>query len=104
MIPTMSDRSSAGFLDGVFDRTLGNLRHTWRNSAAPAGAAWAGARRPELSTEDMDKVRDQLRDCLDGKGGEVSARARAAALGRTYLALNELGGRRFLHVPGSRVN
>ncbi|HUB95929.1 MAG TPA: malonyl-CoA decarboxylase [Stellaceae bacterium] len=93
----MSDRSSAGFLDGVIDR-IGNLRLTWRNIAASARVALAGAPRPDLSTEDMDHVRDQLRDCLEGKGGEVSARARAAALGRTYLALNEIGRERFLRV------
>ena len=100
----MSDRSSAGFLDGVIDRTLGNLRHTWRNIAASARGALAGAPRPELSTEDMDRVRDQLRDCLEGKGGEVSARARAAALGRTYLALNEIGRGRFLRVLASEFD
>jgi malonyl-CoA decarboxylase len=94
----MSDRSSAGFLDGVIDRTLGNLRHVWRDIAASARGALNGAPRPDLSTEDVDRVRDQLRDCLDSKGGEVSARARAAALGRTYLALNEVGRGRFLRV------
>ncbi len=46
----------------------------------------------------MYRLRTQLRDCLEGKGGEVSARARAAALGRTYLALNDAGRERFLRV------
>src|SRR6202034_3438179 len=54
--------------------------------------------RPDLSSEDVDRLRIQLRDCLDGRGGEVVARARAAALGRTYLALNEGGRERFLRV------
>jgi malonyl-CoA decarboxylase len=36
--------------------------------------------------------------CLDGRGGEVTARARAADLGRTYLALNSAGRERFLHL------
>jgi malonyl-CoA decarboxylase len=39
-----------------------------------------------------------MQSCLDGAGGEVSARARAAELGRTYLALNQAGRERFLHV------
>jgi malonyl-CoA decarboxylase len=39
-----------------------------------------------------------MRDCLDARGGEVSARARAAELGRTYLALSPLGRERFLRV------
>ncbi len=81
MTQPMSDRSSTGFLDTVIDRTVGSLRHTWRNIAASARVALAGAPRPDLSTEDIDRVRDQLRDCLDGKGGEVSARARARRSG-----------------------
>src|SRR5215831_742226 len=36
--------------------------------------------------------------CLDGRGGEVSARARAADLGRTYLALDAAGRERFLRL------
>ncbi len=37
-------------------------------------------------------------NCLDGHGGEVTARARAAALGRSYLALNGAGRERFLRL------
>jgi malonyl-CoA decarboxylase len=96
--PIMSDRSGAGFLDTVFDRTLGNLRHVWRDIAASARGVWTGASKPELSDEDIDRLRSQLRDCLEGKGGQVSARARAAALGRTFLALNAAGRERFLRV------
>ena len=37
-------------------------------------------------------------DCLDGRGGEVTARAGAAELGRSYLALNAAGRERFLRL------
>ena len=94
----MSDRGTTGFLDGVFDRTLGNLRNVWRDIAASARGAWSGSPKPELSNDDVERLRTQLRDCLDGRGGQVTARARAAALGRTYLALNAAGRARFLHV------
>jgi malonyl-CoA decarboxylase len=94
----MSDRTSTGFLDTVFDRTITNLRHVWRDIAASARGVLSSAPRPDLSGEDADRLRVQLRDCLEGRGGGVSARARAAALGRTYLALNEAGRERFLHV------
>ena len=94
----MSDRVGPGFLDSVFDRTIGNLRHVWRDIAASARGVLSSAPRPDLSGEDADRVRTQLRECLEGKGGEVSARARAASLGRTYLALNEAGRERFLRV------
>ncbi len=35
-------------------------------------------------------------ECLEGRGGEVSARARAAELGRLYLSLSAEGRKRFL--------
>jgi malonyl-CoA decarboxylase len=94
----MSERGTTGFLDTVFDRTLGNLRNVWRDIAASARGAWTGAPKPELSGDDVERLRGQLRDCLDGRGGQVSARGRAASLGRTYLALNAAGRARFLNV------
>src|SRR5437667_6177668 len=36
--------------------------------------------------------------CLDGRGGGVTARARAADLGRTYLSLDPSGRERFLQL------
>ncbi|HZT50460.1 MAG TPA: malonyl-CoA decarboxylase [Stellaceae bacterium] len=93
----MSDRATTGFLDGVFDR-ISHLRTMWRDIAASARGVWSGAPKPELSGDDVDRLREQLRDCLDGRGGQVQARARAASLGRTYLALNAAGRSRFLHV------
>ncbi|MBU1947856.1 MAG: malonyl-CoA decarboxylase, partial [Candidatus Eisenbacteria bacterium] len=43
-------------------------------------------------------MRKQMQDCLDAKGGEVSARLRAAELGRAYLHLNPTGRERFLGI------
>jgi len=93
----MSERTS--FLDTVVDRTLGNLRSlrtAWRDIAAQARGAISGAPKPELSRDDAERLRKQLRDCLDDRGGVVRSRARAADLGRTYLALNGTGRERFL--------
>ncbi|MBU6506675.1 MAG: malonyl-CoA decarboxylase family protein [Alphaproteobacteria bacterium] len=88
----MSERVS------LLDRTLSSLRGAWRDIAASARGALSNQPRPELSREDAERLRVQLRDCLEGKGGEVSARARAADLGRTYLALNAVGRERFLRL------
>src|SRR5213083_1858050 len=94
----MSDRAPAGFLDGVFDRTLANLRGAWREIALSARGVLSGAPRPDLPEDDVARLRTQMLACLDGRGGEVTARARAAELGRTYLALNAAGRARFLHL------
>jgi len=97
--PQMSDRpSGAGFLDGVFDRTLANLRTAWREIAGSARGVLSGAPRPDLPEDDIERLRQQMLSCLDGRGGEVTARARAAELGRSYLALNPAGRARFLRL------
>ncbi|CAA7617230.1 Malonyl-CoA decarboxylase [Magnetospirillum sp. LM-5] len=56
----------------------------------------------DLSGDDPERLAAQMRACLDAKGGEVSARARASALGREYLALSADGRRRFLQVMADR--
>lgn len=51
---------------------------------------------PDLPDDDLVRLRAQMAACLEARGGEVSARARAAALGREYLSLSQDGRRRFL--------
>jgi malonyl-CoA decarboxylase len=95
----MSERNS--FLDTVVDRTLGNLRSlrtAWRDIAAQARDVLSGAPSADLSRDDADHLREQFRECLAARGGAVSTRARAADLGRTYLALNDTGRERFLRL------
>src|SRR5213083_3746909 len=100
----MSDRANAGFLDGVVDRTLANLRSAWREIASSTRGVLSGAPRPDLPEDDVARLRQQMLSCLDGRGGEVTARARAAELGRTYLALNEAGRARFLRLLASEFD
>src|SRR5277367_3294294 len=94
----MNDRAPAGFFEGVFDRTLTNLRSAWRDIALSARGVLARSPRPELSDDDLGRLREQMLNCLDGRGGEVTARARAADLGRTYLSLDADGRERFLRL------
>jgi malonyl-CoA decarboxylase len=79
----------------LLERTIRNLRRAWRDIAAPA-LGGGGPPHPDLSDGDIAALRRQMQACLEAKGGEVSARARAAALGRTYLDLSALGRKRFL--------
>src|SRR5581483_11921634 len=91
----MSERNGIGFIDGV----VGRLRSAWRDIADQARIRRTQApTTPELSNDDMQRLREQLRACLDGRGGEVAARSRAAELGRTYLQLNRDGRERFLRL------
>jgi malonyl-CoA decarboxylase len=96
----MTDRDPAPtrFFEGVFDRTLTNLRSAWREIAESARGVLAGSARPETFGGDTDQLRQQMLSCLDGRGGEVTARARAADLGRSYLSLDAQGRERFLQL------
>ncbi len=87
----MAKMRSASF----WDRTLETLRGAWRERGAP---------RPDLPEADEVRVRQQMVDCLGGQGGEVTARTRAAALGRTYLALSPAGRHRFLRILAEEFN
>ena len=51
-----------------------------------------------MSTAESESWSRSISDCLDGPGGEVSARARAASLARTYRNLDREARRRFLTV------
>ncbi len=71
------------------------LKGAWRDitGSKPGGV------KVDLSTpSDLDHLREQMRSCLEARGGEVSARSRAATLGRTYLELDRKGRERFLKV------
>jgi malonyl-CoA decarboxylase len=87
------------YVNGSFlDRTWRNIRSAWRSIAGSEYSVEAAARRPELPDTDVDGLRKQMQSCLTAPGGEVSARARAAALGQAYLTLNDEGRARFLSV------
>jgi malonyl-CoA decarboxylase len=61
---------------GLFDRAIRRIATVWRDMAAGVAGA-----------ED-ESIADQMQACLAGRGGEVSARNRAAKLAQTYLALD----------------
>ena len=83
---------------GFLDRTLRKLKNAWQNIAGSSYDATQAGTRPDLPDADLESLRQQMRDCLQSRGGEVSARARAAALGHVYLALDATGRERFLSV------
>lgn len=82
----------------LLGRTIANLRTAWRDLSAQARGAFRGNIRPDLPEDDAEQLRRQFQDCVEARGGEVAARARAAALGQTYLSLSPAGRRRFLEI------
>ncbi len=77
----------------LWDRTRKLIREYWPLGDPVALKDVIGVNLPK---GDLGKVRNKVDGCLEGKGGEVSARARAAELGEAYLVLNANGRRRFL--------
>ena len=96
----MTEPGRSSFLN----RTLHNLRSGWQAIAGSTYDAAAASMRPDLPGDDAERLERQMRACLASRGGEVSARAEAAALGHIYLALNEVGRERYLRLLGERFD
>lgn len=69
---------------GLFDRAIRRIAGVWRDMAST------------VSTPEGDSVAAQMRACLSARGGEISARNRAAKLAQAYLGLDDEGRRAFL--------
>ncbi|MFC7477348.1 malonyl-CoA decarboxylase [Dankookia sp. GCM10030260] len=69
---------------GLLDRALRRVTTLWRDMAE------------RVAGGEAETIAEQMRACLDGRGGEVSARNRAAKLAQAYLALDAAGRVEFL--------
>src|SRR3546814_18541583 len=80
----------------LVERTLSNLATAWRDIAQSAARTVGLSKAPVSTTpESLERL---MRDCLQARGGEVSERMRAAALGRIYLEQGAEGRKRILNV------
>jgi malonyl-CoA decarboxylase len=70
---------------GLLDRALKRITTVWRDMAA------------SVSGDTDETLEEQMQACLAGRGGEVSARNRAAKLAETYLLQDDAGRLAFLH-------
>ncbi len=68
----------------LFDRALRRIAGVWRDMAQG------------VAREEDDSIAAQMQASLAGRGGEVSARNRAAKLAQAYLTLDPAGRRAFL--------
>ena len=68
--------------EGLVDRTVSNLRGVWRDIANSA-AHNLGLSRLAAAGGNADSLEALMHECLEARGGEVSARMRAAELGKT---------------------
>ncbi|HVY18014.1 MAG TPA: malonyl-CoA decarboxylase [Rhodopila sp.] len=69
---------------GLLDRAIKRITTVWRDMAA------------SVTGDEDETLQQQMQACLDGRGGEVSARNRAAKLAETYLTHDDAGRMEFL--------
>lgn len=84
--------------DYIAPSLIDRLSTLWRDLMPARAEVIADGIRPDLPPGDLEKVRAQMDACLDGLGGDVSARSRAAQLGQAYLSLSPTGKERFLRL------
>lgn len=85
----------------LWDRTLRRVQNIWPRGESSVLKNGFTADLPE---SELSRLRKIINRCLEEKGGEVSARFRAAELGKAYLALSATGRRRFLDVLASEYD
>ncbi len=81
----------------LVERTLGNIARAWSDIAQGA-ARTVGLGADTIAADDPVALKAFMRECLEARGGEVSARMRAAELGEAYLDLDAAGRAQFLEV------
>jgi malonyl-CoA decarboxylase len=81
-----------------FGRRIASLFDLWRGLSVPFRVLDRSVRDSNISEEEAEAIRQQMRECLEARGGDVSARVRTASLMRTYLSLSLAGRKRFLQV------
>lgn len=81
---------------GFLSLTSNRIARALRGLTGAARIALTGNVRPNLPDDDLKWLRARIDACLAARGGEVSARAAAAEIGRFYLMLNDDGRLRFL--------
>ncbi len=76
-------------VQGLMSRGLSKMRELM---------AQASFKKAEPTDKTLERVRLQLHECAQGRGGEVSTRQRAAKLAQTYLGLDDAGQHAFLRL------
>jgi malonyl-CoA decarboxylase len=79
-------------------KTVVSLLRTWQEVKGTAFHVFSKEIRASVPKEDEAELRSRMMLCLDSPGGEVTARANTAELGRIYLGLNEEGHKKFLSI------
>lgn len=81
----------------VSGRLINNLLVAWKGLSIP----FVGKRlelSPYLHENELAPLSEKISACLESRGGQASARARAAELGNAYVGMNDEGRRKYLQL------
>jgi malonyl-CoA decarboxylase len=79
-------------------RALSRWNRAIRDIAASARLPFLGGVDPDLGADQAERLRAEMRACLEARGGEVLARAQAAGIAAVYLGLSPTGRARFFEI------
>jgi malonyl-CoA decarboxylase len=79
-------------------RALSRWSRAIRDIAASARLPFVGGEDPDLGADQAEKLRSEMRACLEARGGEALARAQAAGIASVYLGLSPTGRARFFEI------
>jgi malonyl-CoA decarboxylase len=79
-------------------RTLSRWNRAIRDIAASARLPFLSGVDPDLGADQAERLRAEMRACLEARGGEVLARAQAAGIASVYLGLSATGRARFFEI------
>ena len=86
----------------LIERTGVMLSQAWKDIAGTARVKITGDLHPDLPQQDLAEVTRRIDASLEGRGGQVAARTRAATLGQVYLGLSDSGKLRFFNILADR--
>jgi len=98
MSEALESQRHSNSLSHLRRKTVVGLLRTWNEIKSTAFHVISPEVRASVPKEDAARLHKQMQLCLDSPGGEVTARAHTAELGRTYLSLNEAGREKFLRM------
>jgi malonyl-CoA decarboxylase len=79
-------------------RALSRWTRAIREIAASARLPFRTGDDPDLGADHAEKLRAEMRACLEARGGEALARAQAAGIASAYIGLSPTGRARFFEI------
>ena len=79
-------------------RALSRWNRAIRDIAATARLPFLSGIDPDLGADQAERLRAEMRACLEARGGEVLARAQAAGIAAVYVGLSPTGRARFFEI------